>query len=161
MFQIKAYRDNTSEFLAIMSMNFFELDKPIVFLDSDIHGCDPHAEGSCYCNNQMVMALKMIYKEGGVVMFSSSAQKDIDGLLLEMKARKLQSHDNCESKLEVDLGTDVVKGEYHTLASIFKDLDLKEVQLIASDMKDVMLITKLGIKITKRVAGISFNYGNK
>lgn len=161
MFQVKAYRDKTSEYLAVMSINFFELEKPIVFLDSDIHGCDPHSHDGCLCNNQMVMALKMIYKEGGVVMFHSSVAKDIDGFLSEIKARKLQKDNNKETLLNIDLGTNIPKGEYYTLASIFKDLHLSEVQLIASDIKDVMLVTKLGIKIVKRVAGISFDYGEK
>lgn len=160
LFRLKVYKDSKQEYLAIMSNNFCHLQKPIVYIHSDIHGCDPLDSGGCYCNNQMAMALKMIYKEGGLIIYHSKNVRDIDGLLSEIKAKRLQKERNVFSVLDTKVDITIRNQEYYTLASIFRDLKLACVQLISNDLKTIIITDKLGIEIIKRVPMISFEYGS-
>ncbi|MDX1295867.1 MAG: hypothetical protein R3302_06360, partial [Sulfurimonadaceae bacterium] len=131
IFKVKAYKDAEQEYLAIMSRNFFDLNEPIVYLHSEFHLCDPNDDHSCHCNNQMDMALKMIYKEGGLVMYHSQDGRNIDGLLQEMNARKVQGEKNAMAKTNAKLGLTAFERKYHTLGFILRDLDLSTMRLVS------------------------------
>lgn len=157
-YQVQAYRDEAQEHLAIMSQNFFDLTKPIVYIHADHHECDPHEEGSCYCNNQMDMALKMIAKEGGLIIYTSTDGKGIDGLLHEIKARKLETERNVMTKTKINLDLNATR-EYQSLGFILNNLNLSDIKLVTSDLRAVHVADQLGIDITKRTPAITFGYG--
>jgi GTP cyclohydrolase II len=161
MYNVKAYKDVEQEYLAIMSRNFFKVSSPIVYLHSDYHLCDPNDDNSCHCNNQMDMALKMIYKEGGVVMYHSQDGRNIDGLLSEMNARKIEGEKNAMTKTNANLGLTAFERKYHTLGFILKDLNLSTMKLVSNDPKAVDIVRQLEIDITKHVPAITFGYGKQ
>jgi GTP cyclohydrolase II len=161
MFQSKSYKDSKLEYLAIMSNDFSSSKKPIIYIHSDIYGCDTdHSEG-CYCNNQMQMALKMIYKEGGLILYYSPDISDINGLLEDINARNFNSQKNIMSELKENLDGNVFRSEYYTLATIFKNLNLSSAQVITSNRKILMVLRAIKVDIIKSVLGISFEYGNE
>lgn len=161
MYKVKAYKDVEQEYLAIMSRNFSDLKEPIVYLHSEFHLCDPNDDNSCHCNNQMDMALKIIYKEGGVVMYHSQDGRNIDGLLQEMNARKIEGEKNAMTKTDAKLGLTAFERKYHTLGFILKDLNLSTMKLVSNDPKAVDIANQLKIDITRQVPAISFGYGDR
>ncbi|MBD3792210.1 MAG: hypothetical protein IE918_08710 [Campylobacterales bacterium] len=159
MYQIKVYRDGHYEYLAIMSTNFSDLIEPIVYIHSESHTCDPHKHQICYCGNQMEMALKMICKEGGLVIFHCQESSDIDTLLAAMKAYKpkLETGDMTESEVKPGLRT--FGRVSHTLGFILKDLNLSAMRLVSDNPADADIAQQIGIEITKSASSISFWYG--
>lgn len=160
-FDFQAYRDGEHEYLAIMSQKFLGLKDSIVYIHSETHECNPFAHEVCYCNNQMDMALKMIRKDGGVVIFYSRDGRDIDDFLQEINARKLETKKNVMHKAKIKFKIKMKEREYHTLGFILDNLNLSSIKLVTSDPKVIDITQQLRIKITKRVLNISFGYGRK
>lgn len=158
-YRMQAYQDEHQEHLVIMSQNFSTLHEPIVYVHSDLHRCDPHDPQSCHCNNQMDMALKMIQKEGGVIVYSSSDGRSIDGLLSELKSRKLGIEENVMTKAKINLNLHTTR-EYQSIGFILNHLHLSRIKLISSDLRVVHVADQLGIHITKRTPAIAFGYGD-
>lgn len=158
-FQMKAYKDDTQEYIAIMSPNFFKLKQQIVYVHSESHHCDTVNESSCYCGNQMEIALKMLQRSGGVVLYGSSEGQEIDLLLRSINTRNLNNAGGKKnSKVKFDVKDNI---RYPSLAFIFNDLKVSTIKLITNNEKIVDTVEALGIEILQREEGISFEYGNQ
>ena len=159
IFQTKIYKDGHNEHLVIMSRDFFDLKSPIVYIYSPTHECDPLDGDMCYCNDQMDIALKMIRQEGGVIIYYSGDVRNIDGLLEEIHARKLETKDDVMTKTKIKTYLNMDQRAYQTIGFIFEDLNLSSIKLITHDINVVHVTQKLGIEIIKRASVISFDYG--
>lgn len=161
LLQMKAYKTKEIEYLVLMSKNFDTSKDPILYIHSDLHGCDPHDQGNCYCNNQMVIALKTIQRGGGLIIYPSINGNSIDGLLEEMNATKLNLQENTMNKETINLNFKADSIEYHSLCLILQSLQLSNVKLVTSDIKTIAYIKRLGINVLQRVPTISFSYGKR
>lgn len=158
-FQMKAYKDETQEYIAIMSPNFFKVKQPIVYMHSNTHHCHSADEPICYSGNQTEIALKMLQRSGGVVLYGSGEGREIDMFLREIKTRKLDATGNKKnSKVGFNVKENIA---YPSLAFIFNDLKVSSIKLITSNEKVVDTVEALGIEILQRAEGISFEYGNQ
>ena len=88
-FKVKAYKEGCQEHLAVMSQDFFELDQPIVRIHSECLTGDVIGSLKCDCNNQLDLALKLISKEGGLVIYHRQEGRNI-GLVNKINAYNLQ-----------------------------------------------------------------------
>ncbi|CAA6819989.1 MAG: Unknown protein [uncultured Sulfurovum sp.] len=156
-YKSKAYKDAEQEYLVIMSQNFATLNEPIVYIHSDAQIPHVHADGVCYCNNQLEMALKMIYKSGGLLIYYSKEPRNIDGFLQEIHTRKLEVEERNirQTKVKFDIKTDI---RYPSLTFILQDMNLVKIKLITNNVKIVELVEQLGIKIIQKASSISFEY---
>lgn len=161
LFKAKVYKDGHQEHLVIMSRNLFDLNTSFVYIYSDVHACDPLDDEMCYCNNQMDLALKIIRRDGGIIVYSSGDVRVIDGLLQELKVRKLETKGDTMTNTKVDLGFKDYRREYQTLGFIFKDLDLTRVRLVTHDHNIMEVASILGIEIVDAASAITFDYGEE
>ena len=159
-FKMKAYKDDYQEYIAMMNQNFFDLKRPIVYIHFDVHHCDMDQEMSCYCANQVELALKMIQKSGGLVIYASREDASIDNLLEDINTRRLDEGNGTRNNSKIKFS---VKEEiaYPSLAFILSDLKLKSVKLITNDAKVINIVELLDINIFKIEANISFAYGEQ
>ena len=159
VYQAKMYTNNGQEYLAIMSLNFFNAKSPIVYIHSDTHQCNPMDE-QCGCHNQVDLMLNTINKENGLLIYTSKNKEDVDNLLAQLKTRRL------EPQTEVKIGRNFksalkgYRGEYIALDFILRDLRLSMIQLISDNPNIVFIVEQLSIIITKQSSFLSYGYGD-
>jgi len=159
IYQAKMYTNNNQEYLAIMSPNFFNLDNPILYIHSDTHQCDPLDE-QCGCNNHVDLALTTISREGGLLIYTSKENADIDNLLYKLNTRALESQNTIMFGRNYKSALKGYRGEYIALDFILKDLKLSQVQLITESPNVIYIVEQLGIIISRQSPFISYSYGN-
>lgn len=158
MFQAKMYTNNNQEYLAIMSLNFFNVQSPILYIHSDTHKCNPLDE-QCGCNNQVDVALITISKEGGLLIYTSIDGSDIDKLLAELNTRSLESQNETMLGTNFQSALKGYRGEYIALDFIFKDLKLSSIQLVSDNPNIIFIVEQRGITISRQTSMISYSYG--
>ncbi|MFV0562377.1 GTP cyclohydrolase II, partial [Malaciobacter mytili] len=68
-FKIKAYKEGNQEHLAIMSLDFKEIETPYVRIHSECLTGDTLGSLKCDCQNQLDLAMRFIAKEGGLIIY--------------------------------------------------------------------------------------------
>lgn len=159
IFQAKMYKHNDQEYLAIMSKNFFDTNAPIFYIHSDEHECNSLDE-FCGCNYPISVAMKMIHKDGGLILYSSRDSKDIDALLQEVNTKKLQSQHDVMVGTNFKSALKGYRGEYLTIDFILKDLKLSKMQLVSDNPNIIFIIQQREIQIINQAPVISFSYGD-
>jgi GTP cyclohydrolase II len=159
MFKAKMYKHNGQEYIVIMSHNFSEIKAPIFYIHTDEHACDSLDE-FCGCSYPISVALKMIHKDGGLILYSSNDINNIDALLREMKVQKFQSTSQVMLDTNLTSSFKGYRGEYLTIDFILKDLKISNVQLVSDNPNIIFIIRQRGINIVKQVSSIAFEYGN-
>ena len=161
IFKAKIYKDGRHEYLAIMSRNFFEVTSPIVYIYSESHDCNVVENETCYCNHQIDIALKMIRRDGGVIVYYSGDVRSIDGLLQELCVQEIDTISDKMTKEKINLDLKMEQREFQSIGFIFKDLKVDSMKLITQDINVVHVSQKLNIEVNKRVSFINFDYGDK
>ncbi len=160
-FKVKAYKDGCQEHLAIMSEDFDSMQEPYVRIHSECLTGDTIGSLKCDCSNQLELALKLISKEGGLIIYHRQEGRNI-GLVNKINAYKLQDegYDTIEANLKLGFKED--ERDYSAVAFIIKDLNLKKLKLITNNPSKIDFVENLGIKITQRIPAItSINKYNK
>ena len=153
-FKVKAYKDGCQEHLAVMSKNFHELDNPIVRIHSECLTGDAFSSLKCDCNNQLGLALELISKEGGLVIYHRQEGRNI-GLVNKINAYKLQDegHNTVEANLKLGFKED--ERDYSAVGFILKDLNISKMRLVTNNPKKIAFVEELGIEITQRIPAIT------
>lgn len=158
MFRIKMYKHNHQDYLAIMSQNFFDVEAPIFYIHSDKHECNSLDE-FCGCSYPISVALNMINKDGGLILYSSRDTRDIDALLQEVNTKKLQSQGEIMRATNLSSALKGYKGEYLTIDFILKDLKLSTIQLVSDNPNIMFIMQQRGVQVINQTPTISFSYG--
>ena len=159
MFQAKIYKHNKQEYLVIMNLKFFETKAPIFYIHSDAHACNALDE-FCDCHYPISVALKMIHQDGGLILYSSQDSQNIDRLLQEIHAKKLQSPSQVMIGTNIKSALKGYRGEFLTIDFILKNLKISNLQLVSDNPKIIFIIKQRGINIVNYTPTISFNYGD-
>ena len=153
-FKVKAYQDGTQEHLAIMSQDFFNLDKPFVRIHSECLTGDALSSLKCDCSSQLDLSLELIAKEGGLVIYHRQEGRNI-GLLNKINAYTLQDEGYNTIEANLKLGFKEDERDYRAVGFILKDLNVSRVKLITNNPKKINFVKGLGIEIIERIAAIT------
>ena len=153
-FRVKAYKDGVQEHLVVMSKDFFELKEPYVRIHSECLTGDTLASLKCDCGNQLSLALELIQKEGGLVIYHRQEGRNI-GLLNKINAYNLQDKgfDTIEANLALGFGED--ERDYNIVDVIFKDLNVNKIKLITNNPKKIKYVKSLEIEVVQIVPSIT------
>ena len=160
-FKVKAYKDDCQEHLAIMSEDFSELEEPFVRIHSECLTGDTMGSLKCDCSGQLDLALNLIAKEGGLVIYHRQEGRNI-GLVNKINAYKLQDEGYDTIEANLNLGFKEDERDYSAIEFILKDLNLRKLKLITNNPSKIDFVQNLGITITQRISAItSINKYNK
>lgn len=153
-FKVKVYKDGNQEHLAIMSEEFNDLKNPLVRIHSECLTGDTMGSLKCDCSNQLDLALELISKEGGLVIYHRQEGRNI-GLLNKINAYNLQDkgYDTIEANLKLGFKED--ERDYSAIGYILDDLKIKKLKLITNNPKKINFIESLDIKIIEQIPSIT------
>ncbi|AXH14672.1 GTP cyclohydrolase II [Malaciobacter mytili LMG 24559] len=153
-FKIKAYKEGNQEHLAIMSLDFKEIEIPYVRIHSECLTGDTLGSLKCDCQNQLDLAMRFIAKEGGLIIYHRQEGRNI-GLLNKVNAYALQDQGRNTIEANLELGFKEDERDYKVIGHIFKDLGIKKIKLITNNPKKIEYVESLGIKIEERIPAIT------
>jgi GTP cyclohydrolase II len=105
----------------------------------------------CDCGEQLDMALQMISEaQSGILIYLRQEGRGI-GLLKKLQAYNLQDKGLDTVDANIHLGHLADEREYSVAALILESLQVKSIQLITNNPKKIDALTKLGIKVVKRI----------
>lgn len=153
-FDVKAYKDEDQEHLAIMSKNFSDIEAPLVRIHSECLTGDSLGSLKCDCSNQLDLALELISKEGGLVIYHRQEGRNI-GLLNKINAYNLQDQGYNTIDANLELGFKEDERVYDAVGFILKDLNLKKIRLITNNPKKINFVESCDIEIIERIPAIT------
>ncbi|AXH15016.1 GTP cyclohydrolase II [Malaciobacter mytili LMG 24559] len=153
-FKIKAYKEGNQEHLAIMSLDFKEIETPYVRIHSECLTGDTLGSLKCDCQNQLDLAMRFIAKEGGLIIYHRQEGRNI-GLLNKVNAYALQDQGRNTIEANLELGFKEDERDYKVIGHIFKDLGIKKIKLITNNPKKIEYVESLGINIEERIPAIT------
>jgi len=153
-FKIKAYKDGVQEHLAIMSKNFSDIEVPQVRIHSECLTGDTLGSLKCDCSNQLNLALELISKEGGLVIYHRQEGRNI-GLVNKINAYHLQDQGYNTKEANLMLGFKEDERDYSIIKTIFEDLNISKIKLITNNPAKIEFIESIGIDIVQRIEAIT------
>ena len=136
-----------------MSKNLHALCNPLVRIHSECLTGDTMGSLKCDCANQLHMALELVAKEGGMVIYHRQEGRNI-GLLNKVNAYALQDRGFDTIQANHHLGFEADERTYEVVCAVFKNLGITKVRLITNNPKKIHVVAKC-VEITERIPAIT------
>jgi len=142
IFKIQTFKEHHKEHLVIFSENLS--DAPIVRVHSECLTGDALGSLKCDCGDQLDVSLKMIAKEGGMVLYLRQAGRNI-GLLNKINAYALQDKGFDTVAANHQLGFPADARSYEIVHDILKYYNVNKIKLLTNNPDKVNAINNVEI----------------
>ncbi len=150
-FKIQAFKDELGkEHLALFSDELS--DTPIVRVHSECLTGDALGSVKCDCGEQLHFALKLIAKEGGMLIYHRQEGRNI-GLLNKVNAYALQDKGYNTVEANHQLGFSADERTYEIVEFILKHFNITKLKLLTNNpkkiesLKEIEIVERLPIQI--------------
>lgn len=125
-------------------------DDVVVRIHSECMTGDLFGSLKCDCGDQLDLAMKMINKDKGCLIYLRQEGRGI-GLINKIKAYQLQDQgqDTIESNLH--LGFEIDERDFSIASNIMNQLGIKNIKLITNNPEKVKSMVDQGISIVERI----------
>jgi len=103
----------------------------------------------CDCSDQLKESLRLIQKEGGVVIYLQQEGRGI-GLANKIAAYALQDEGMDTVDANINLGFEDEGREYFAVPDILRDLGIQSIHLLTNNPYKIERLSQLGVIITER-----------
>ena len=152
-FTIHAFADETHEgHIALVSEKYNKEKEAgvLVRIHSKCLTGDTFGSLRCDCRNQLEIALGLLSKEGGILIYLDQEGRGI-GLMNKIRAYALQDKglDTVEANLHLGFKKDL--REYSAAAEILKYFKVSSVRLLTNNAQKIKSLKKCGIGVVERI----------
>ena len=151
-FFIKSYKEGIQEHLAIYSIDFEDINIPLIRIHSECLTGDTLRSLKCDCGEQLDYALKSIAKEGGMVIYHRQEGRNI-GLFNKVNAYALQDKGFDTVEANHQLGFEADMRTYDAIEFILSDFNKTKIKLMTNNpkkidsLKDIDIVECIAIKM--------------
>lgn len=150
-FKVIAYEDyNKAQHLALVKGDVKGKKNVFVRVHSECLTGDALGSLRCDCGPQLEKALKIIGKQGGVLLYMAQEGRGV-GLMNKIAAYHLQDHGMDTVEANLNLGLKVDARDYTIGAQILADLGLSTIKLLTNNPRKIEGLEKYGLEIVERV----------
>lgn len=145
-FRIQAFKEGCKEHLAVFTENIPAM--PLVRIHSECLTGDVFGSKKCDCGEQLDLALRMIYKEGGMLLYLRQEGRNI-GLLNKVNAYNLQDCglDTIEANHQLGFSDD--ERDYEIVSFILEHFGIKKIRLLTNNPKKIESLKN--IEVVERI----------
>ena len=141
-FKVKAFKEGHKEHLVIYKEPLDET--PIVRVHSECLTGDAIGSLKCDCRDQLEFALKVIEKEGGMVLYLRQEGRSI-GLLNKINAYALQDKGLNTVQANHQLGFAADERTYEIVTTILDHFKIKKIRLLTNNPAKINSLEKIEI----------------
>jgi GTP cyclohydrolase II len=141
-FKVKAFKEGHKEHLVIYKEPL--LETPIVRVHSECLTGDAIGSLKCDCRDQLEFALKVIEKEGGMVLYLRQEGRSI-GLLNKINAYALQDKGLNTIQANHQLGFAADERTYEIVTTILEHFKIKKIRLLTNNPAKINSLEKIEI----------------
>jgi len=145
-FKIQAFKEGDKEHLAIFKEPFN--DVPLVRVHSECLTGDALGSLKCDCGEQLEASLKLIAKEGGLIIYHRQEGRNI-GLFNKVNAYALQDKGLNTIEANHQLGFSADERTYDIVITILEHFGIKKLRLLTNNPKKLEVLE--GFEIVQRV----------
>ena len=150
--RINVYQNDIdgSEWVAVTAGDLSQQKNPLVRMHSACLTGDIFGSKRCDCGTQLDLAMKLIAKEGGVLLYLPQEGRGI-GLANKVKAYELQDMGMDTVEANEHLGFQPDQRDYTMAAKILQDLGVSQVRLLTNNPAKVASLENNLISVAERV----------
>jgi 3,4-dihydroxy 2-butanone 4-phosphate synthase/GTP cyclohydrolase II len=150
-FYIRVYAEAFGKETVVLSTQSLHTDLPVlVRIHSECMTGDTFKSKHCDCGKQLAIALRMIRKKGGVLIYLRQEGRGI-GLYEKMRTYQLQRKGADTYDANVLLGHKPDARTYEMAIRALKDLGISRIRLLTNNPAKISELKKKGIEVTERI----------